>query len=149
MDLRETDWRVCVGFDWLRIGSGGGLLWVRWWTFGFLRHGVSYAPEFRSRKSFPEGRKSERRPGNPLPGTGITNSSLVRPNFGSLCVPEPIFFKKYHWEPPMLQNCMQSNCSLHQGGFISCQFRSLLTIISALQLGDDELATARNAWRNS
>jgi hypothetical protein len=26
MDLRETDWRVCVGFDWLRIGSGGGLL---------------------------------------------------------------------------------------------------------------------------
>jgi hypothetical protein len=29
------------GFDWLRTGTGGGLLWVRWWTFGFLRHGVS------------------------------------------------------------------------------------------------------------
>jgi hypothetical protein len=22
-------------FGWLRIGSGGGLLWVRKWTFGF------------------------------------------------------------------------------------------------------------------
>jgi hypothetical protein len=30
-----------VGFNWLRIGTDGGLLWVRWWTFGFLRHGVS------------------------------------------------------------------------------------------------------------
>jgi hypothetical protein len=31
-----------IGFDWFRTGTGGGLLWVRWWTFGFLRHGVSY-----------------------------------------------------------------------------------------------------------
>jgi hypothetical protein len=22
--------------------TGGGVLWVRWWTFGFLHHGVSY-----------------------------------------------------------------------------------------------------------
>jgi hypothetical protein len=22
-------------FIWLRIGSSGGLLWTRWWTFGF------------------------------------------------------------------------------------------------------------------
>jgi hypothetical protein len=29
------------GFTWLRIGTGGGLLWVRWWTFGFWSHGVS------------------------------------------------------------------------------------------------------------
>jgi hypothetical protein len=35
-------WGVWIGFDWLRTGTGGGLLWVRWWTFGFLRHGVSY-----------------------------------------------------------------------------------------------------------
>jgi hypothetical protein len=34
-------WGVWIGFDWLRIGTGGGLLWVRWWTFGFLRHRVS------------------------------------------------------------------------------------------------------------
>jgi hypothetical protein len=33
---------VWIGFDWLRIGAGGGLLWVRLWTFGFLRHGVRY-----------------------------------------------------------------------------------------------------------
>jgi hypothetical protein len=24
-----------TGFNWLRIGSSGGLLWTRWWTFGF------------------------------------------------------------------------------------------------------------------
>jgi hypothetical protein len=30
-----------MGFDWLRTGTGGGMLWERWWTFGFLRHGVS------------------------------------------------------------------------------------------------------------
>jgi hypothetical protein len=23
------------GFNWFRIGTGGGLLWMRWWTFGF------------------------------------------------------------------------------------------------------------------
>jgi hypothetical protein len=26
MDLRKTDWRVWIGFDWLRTGTGGGLL---------------------------------------------------------------------------------------------------------------------------
>jgi hypothetical protein len=26
MDLRETDWGVWIGFDWLRTGTGGGLL---------------------------------------------------------------------------------------------------------------------------
>jgi hypothetical protein len=30
------------GFTWLTIGIAGGLLWMRWWTFGFWRHGVSY-----------------------------------------------------------------------------------------------------------
>jgi hypothetical protein len=30
------------GFAWLRIGTGGGLLWMRWWTPGFWRHAVSY-----------------------------------------------------------------------------------------------------------
>jgi hypothetical protein len=29
------------GFTWLRMGIIGGLLWLRWWTFGFWRHGVS------------------------------------------------------------------------------------------------------------
>jgi hypothetical protein len=29
MDLREIGWRVkWIGFDWLRTGTGGGLLWV-------------------------------------------------------------------------------------------------------------------------
>jgi hypothetical protein len=36
MDLREIGLGLLIGFDWLRIGTGGGLLWV----FGFLRHGV-------------------------------------------------------------------------------------------------------------
>jgi hypothetical protein len=34
--------RVWIGFDWLGIGTGGELLWMRWWIFGFLRLGVSY-----------------------------------------------------------------------------------------------------------
>jgi hypothetical protein len=33
--------RVWSGFTWLRIETGGGLLWTRWWTFGFWRHWVS------------------------------------------------------------------------------------------------------------
>jgi hypothetical protein len=44
MDLREIGLgRGWIGFDWLRTGTGDGLLWVRWWTFGFLRHGVSFS----------------------------------------------------------------------------------------------------------
>jgi hypothetical protein len=30
-----------IGFGWLRIWTGGGLLWMRWWTFGFLCNGFS------------------------------------------------------------------------------------------------------------
>jgi hypothetical protein len=36
----QGSWEECLGvwtgFDWLRIESGGGLLWVRWWTFRFF-----------------------------------------------------------------------------------------------------------------
>jgi hypothetical protein len=28
-------------FTWLRIGTIGGLSWMRWLTFGFWHHGVS------------------------------------------------------------------------------------------------------------
>jgi hypothetical protein len=34
------------GFTWLRIGTVGGLLWMRWWTFGFWRHGVVSATRY-------------------------------------------------------------------------------------------------------
>jgi hypothetical protein len=30
-----------IGFNWLRIGTGGELLWMQWWTFRFLRHRVN------------------------------------------------------------------------------------------------------------
>jgi hypothetical protein len=40
--LGRFAWGVWIGFDCLRTGTGGGLLWVRWWTFGFLRYGVSF-----------------------------------------------------------------------------------------------------------
>jgi hypothetical protein len=33
---------VWSGFTWLSIGTGGALLWMRWWTFGFWHHAVSY-----------------------------------------------------------------------------------------------------------
>jgi hypothetical protein len=39
--LGRLAWGVWIGFDWLRTGTGGGLLWVLWWTLGFIRHGVS------------------------------------------------------------------------------------------------------------
>jgi hypothetical protein len=28
---------VWTGSNWLRIGTSGGLLWTRWWIFGFLK----------------------------------------------------------------------------------------------------------------
>jgi hypothetical protein len=40
--LERVAWGVWIGFNWLRIGTVGGLLWVWWWTYGFLRHGVSW-----------------------------------------------------------------------------------------------------------
>jgi hypothetical protein len=42
MDLGEIGWGVWSGFTWLRIEIVGGLLWMRWWTFGFWHHGVSW-----------------------------------------------------------------------------------------------------------
>jgi hypothetical protein len=41
MDLMEIGLGVWIGFSWLSTGAGGRMLWVRWWTFWFLRHGVS------------------------------------------------------------------------------------------------------------
>jgi hypothetical protein len=41
MDLREMGWGVWIGFDVLRIGTGGELLWVRSWTIRFLWYVVS------------------------------------------------------------------------------------------------------------
>jgi hypothetical protein len=41
MGLREIGWGVWTGFTWFRIGTVGGLLWMRWWTFGLCRHGFS------------------------------------------------------------------------------------------------------------
>jgi hypothetical protein len=32
---------VWSGFNWLKIGAGGRLLWMRWWTFGFWHYGIS------------------------------------------------------------------------------------------------------------
>jgi hypothetical protein len=37
---RQTG-RVWSGFVWLRIGTGSGFWWMRWWNFGFWCHGVS------------------------------------------------------------------------------------------------------------
>jgi hypothetical protein len=40
-NFKEIGLGAWIGFDWLSTETGGGLLWVRWWTFGFLCHGVS------------------------------------------------------------------------------------------------------------
>jgi hypothetical protein len=35
MDLREIGWDGVDWMDMARIGTSGGLLWTRYWTFGF------------------------------------------------------------------------------------------------------------------
>jgi hypothetical protein len=43
MHLQEVGCSVRTGLGWLRIGSGGGRLWVRWGTFGFRKtRGISW-----------------------------------------------------------------------------------------------------------
>ena len=37
--FRKWEGVVVTGWSWLRIGTGGGHLWVRWWTFGFQKCG--------------------------------------------------------------------------------------------------------------
>jgi hypothetical protein len=34
MDLQEVGWETWTGLVWLRIGTGGRHLWMRYWTFG-------------------------------------------------------------------------------------------------------------------
>jgi len=34
-DLKGCDGGLWTGLAWLRIRNGGGLLWMRWWNFGF------------------------------------------------------------------------------------------------------------------
>jgi hypothetical protein len=46
--LRNTTHSLGPGrIIWLRTGTGGGLLWVRWWTFRVLSHGVSYKWKYK------------------------------------------------------------------------------------------------------
>ena len=45
MNLREVGLGggAYTGSIWLRIETGGGLLWIRWWTFGFHKiRGISW-----------------------------------------------------------------------------------------------------------
>jgi hypothetical protein len=37
MDLIEIGWDGWTESIWLRIETSGGLLWTRWWSFGFLK----------------------------------------------------------------------------------------------------------------
>ena len=37
--FRKWEGVVRTGWSWLRIGTGGGHLWVRWWTLGFQKCG--------------------------------------------------------------------------------------------------------------
>ena len=41
--FRKWEGVVGTGWSWLRIGTGGGHLWVRWWTSGFHKmRGISW-----------------------------------------------------------------------------------------------------------
>jgi len=44
--LKKWGWGVRTGLIWLRIGSGGGHLWMRYWTLGFQKmRGISWVAE--------------------------------------------------------------------------------------------------------
>jgi hypothetical protein len=46
MDLREVGWGAWTGSIWLRTGTGGELLWMRLWTFGFHKmRGISWVAQ--------------------------------------------------------------------------------------------------------
>jgi hypothetical protein len=43
MDLQEMRLGASTGVVWLRIGAGGGMLWMLWWTFWFHKmRGISW-----------------------------------------------------------------------------------------------------------
>jgi hypothetical protein len=70
--LVRLAWGLWIRFDCLRTGTGGGLLWVRWWTFGFLRHGVSLLMlKLMANCLFPSETVSSQH---------VSNSALKRPN---------------------------------------------------------------------
>ena len=46
MDLQEVGCGAWTGSIWVRIGTGGGHLWMRQWTFGFHKmRGISWLAE--------------------------------------------------------------------------------------------------------
>ena len=46
MDIGRVAWGGMTRLFWLRIGAGGGLLWLRWWIFGFHKmRGISWLDE--------------------------------------------------------------------------------------------------------
>jgi hypothetical protein len=77
--LGRLAWRVCIGFDWLRIGKSGGLFWVRWWTFGFLRNGISYLFTSHRRAYYLFS------PGQPALVGGCTGDKLIYENAAVIC----------------------------------------------------------------
>jgi hypothetical protein len=46
--LGRKESMVRTGFSWLRIASSGGLVWTRWWTFGFHKKGYFWQAEWQS-----------------------------------------------------------------------------------------------------
>jgi hypothetical protein len=47
MDIRGVGWEgAWSGTIWLRIGTGDGLFWMRWWAFEFHKmRGISWVAE--------------------------------------------------------------------------------------------------------
>jgi hypothetical protein len=46
INLQEVRWGAWIGFIWLNIGTGGALLWMLYWNFGFHKMGgISWLAE--------------------------------------------------------------------------------------------------------
>jgi hypothetical protein len=54
MDLKKIGWAAWSGFTWLKIGIVSGFFWMRWWTFGFWRHGANSLLYKTSKELFSE-----------------------------------------------------------------------------------------------
>jgi hypothetical protein len=53
MDLVEMGWVMWTGLVWLRIGTGGELLWIRYWNFGFNKMLVAFIYIYTAKAQMP------------------------------------------------------------------------------------------------
>jgi hypothetical protein len=75
--------------------------------------------ECRSGSSFSEDANGNSVPEPSFPGTGINNFAPT--NFWSLCIPEPIFFRKTAMNQDLIQNATASQKYMNKGLIVNTE----------------------------